>query len=748
MNSIALTHPNPTPRALTRNIPRLSRSAGFWAVAFSFFVLTAFATAPSALYGLYAQQEGLSPLTITIVYAVYATGVVVSLVLAGHVSDWYGRRAVLIPGLVLGAVAALLFIVWHSLAGLLVARVLTGVALGASVATATAYIADLDAGPDGTPSRRSGIVATIANIGGLAVGPLMAGALAQYAPHGLTLPYMLLLAALVVGAATVVVSPEGRQPVHPRPRYRPQRLRAPAHARGQFLAATTAAFLVFAVGGLFAGLAGTFLAGPLHHPSAVLTGFAIFLNFGAGVLVQTTTTRWPAQRLIAAGLVPHHRRADRPGRIGVDLAREPGAVPDRRYGHRPGRRSDDPRQPERGHLHNGCGGPRRRAVDVLHGGLRRGVAAGRRPRPRAPAAQPPRDAADLRAPSSAPGSWPPPRSSPERRPGRSPGAVDGRSRTVPRQSDRADQAHGGALNSMNFTSTRFATHARTWLLIAVLTALLVGIGALIGGAFVYLFAGLAAALNVVGYWFSDRLALKASRARPVAPGTMPELEAIVQDLAQRARVPAPQLHTIPSEQPNAFATGRNPQHAAIAVTDGLIHGLPTVQVKGVLAHEFAHIKNRDILVSSIAATVAGAVAAIAEVFQWSLFFGGSDDEDSGPLGWIGLLATIILAPIAATLLQLGVSRQREYLADATGAQLLGHPTPLADALESLEHAAKALPMAVNPATASLYIVNPLTRQGVATLFATHPPLAERVRRLRALDHDRTPDGDRALRLVA
>jgi heat shock protein HtpX len=258
---------------------------------------------------------------------------------------------------------------------------------------------------------------------------------------------------------------------------------------------------------------------------------------------------------------------------------------------------------------------------------------------------------------------------------------------------------------MTITSTRFATHARTWLLIAVLTALLVGTGALIGGAFLYLFAGLGAGLNVVGYWFSDRLALKASRARPVAPGTMPELEALVQDLAQRAQVPAPRLYTIPSEQPNAFATGRDPQHAAVAVTEGLLHQLPSVQVKGVLAHEFAHIKNRDVLVSSIAGTVAGAVAAIADIFQWSLFF-GSDDEDDGPLGWIGLLATIILAPIAAMLLQLGVSRQREYLADATGAQLLGHPAPLADALETLEHAAKALPLTVNPATASLYIVNP------------------------------------------
>ena len=300
---------------------------------------------------------------------------------------------------------------------------------------------------------------------------------------------------------------------------------------------------------------------------------------------------------------------------------------------------------------------------------------------------------------------------------------------------------------MNITSMRFATHSRTWLLIAGLTALLVGIGALIDGAFLYLFAGLAVALNVIGYWFSDRLALKASRARAVERGTMPELEAMVQHLAQRARVPEPRLYTISSEQPNAFATGRNPKHAAVAVTEGLLRDLPSAQVKGVLAHEFAHIKNRDILVSSIAATVAGAVAAIADIFQWSLFF-GSDDEDDGPLGWIGLLAAIIVAPIAASLLQLAVSRQSEYLADATGAQLLGHPAPLADALETLEHAAKARPMNVNPATGSLYIVNPLTRQGFAALFATHPPLAERVRRLRALDPDQARADDQALRLVA
>ena len=285
---------------------------------------------------------------------------------------------------------------------------------------------------------------------------------------------------------------------------------------------------------------------------------------------------------------------------------------------------------------------------------------------------------------------------------------------------------------MNITATRFATKARTWLLIAGLTGLLIAIGLLLGGGFLYIFVGLAVLMNVAGYWFSDRLALKASRAQPVEPGTMPELEGMVQDLAQRAQVPVPRLFLIPSEQPNAFATGRNPQHAAVAVTQGLLQHLPPDQVKGVLAHEFAHIKNRDILVSSIAAMVAGAIAAIANVLQFSLLFGG-DDEDSGPLGLIGTLATIILAPLAATLIQLAVSRQREYLADATGAQLLGRGEPLANALETLERGAQAIPMNVNPATASLYMVNPLPRGGVANLFMTHPPLAERIRRLRELD---------------
>jgi heat shock protein HtpX len=294
---------------------------------------------------------------------------------------------------------------------------------------------------------------------------------------------------------------------------------------------------------------------------------------------------------------------------------------------------------------------------------------------------------------------------------------------------------------MNIGAQRFVTKTRTWLLIAGLTALLVGVGVLIGGMFLYVFVFLAVAMNVVGYWFSDRLALKASRAQPVEPGTRPVLEATVRDLARRAQVPVPRLYTIPSEQPNAFATGRNPEHAAVAVTDGLLEQLPPEQVESVLAHEFGHIKNHDILVSSIAAMVAGAIAAIANLLQFSLLFGG-DEEDTGPLGWIGLIGTIIIAPLAASLLQLGVSRQREYLADATGAELLGRARPLADALETLERRAQTVPLDVNPATASLYIVNPLRRQGVATLFSTHPPIAERVRRLRALD------GDQTLQLVA
>ena len=197
-------------------------------------------------------------------------------------------------------------------------------------------------------------------------------------------------------------------------------------------------------------------------------------------------------------------------------------------------------------------------------------------------------------------------------------------------------------------------------------------------------------------------------------------------------MPGPRLYLIPSEQPNAFATGRNPRHTAVAVTQGLLAHLPMEQVKGVLAHEFAHIKNRDILVGSIAAMVAGAISAIANILQFSLLVGGGDDEDSA-LGLVGTIATIVFAPLAA--MRLAVSRQREHLADATGARLLGRAAPLADALGNLERGAQAIPMGVNPATASLYAVNPLPRAGIASLFMTHPPTVERIRRLRELEGD-------------
>jgi MFS family permease len=293
-----------TSHVAARAQPRLSRRAGFWAVACSFLALAAFSTAPSSLYGLYEHREHLSSLSITIVYAVYAVGTVVSLLLAGHVSDWYGRRAVLIPALAIAVAAAVVFLAWKSLAGLLFARVLTGVALGAGVATATAFIADLDGGPAGVATRRSGIVATVANVGGLAIGPLIAGLLARYEPHPLTLPFILFLAALVGATFLVVLAPEGHPAIRPRPAYHPQRLRTPAKARAQFIAGTTAALLSFAVFGLFGGLAGRFLAGQLHHPSPALTGLTIFLAFGSGVIVQTTTTTWPVHRLLARGIPP------------------------------------------------------------------------------------------------------------------------------------------------------------------------------------------------------------------------------------------------------------------------------------------------------------------------------------------------------------------------------------------------------------------------------------------------------------
>jgi heat shock protein HtpX len=278
------------------------------------------------------------------------------------------------------------------------------------------------------------------------------------------------------------------------------------------------------------------------------------------------------------------------------------------------------------------------------------------------------------------------------------------------------------------------TQARTWIIISGLTALFVSLGYMFGGSGgLILFAGFAVIFNLVMFWFSDRLALRASKARPVSQSEAPELYRDIEELAAKAGLPMPRVFLIPSEQPNAFATGRSPKKAAVAVTEGLLRYLPREQVRGVLAHELAHIANRDILVTTIAAMIGAAISAIANILQFSMFFGGGDDEDNNPLGIVGILVAIIVAPLAAMILQLAVSRQREYLADATAAQYLGEGRSLAEALGTLQRGVEAVPMNVNPATEALYIANPLSKRGFSALFSTHPPMEERIRRLREMD---------------
>ena len=283
------------------------------------------------------------------------------------------------------------------------------------------------------------------------------------------------------------------------------------------------------------------------------------------------------------------------------------------------------------------------------------------------------------------------------------------------------------------------TRMRTWVLLAGLSALFIAVGGLVGGTGgIVAFLLIAVVFNLAMYWFSDRIALKVSRARPLEPGEAPDLVADVEDLATRARIPIPRLYLMPSEQPNAFATGRNPKHSAVAVTEGLLALMPREQVRGVIAHELAHIRNRDVLVATIAAMIGAAISAIANFLQFQWLFGGGDDDES-PLGLVGTIAAIIVAPIAAMLIQLAVSRQREYLADQTAAELLGEGRPLADALGTLSRGVEALPMAVNPATASLYIANPLGGRGgrgMGALFSTHPPIPVRIEKLRAFDAKR------------
>jgi heat shock protein HtpX len=274
---------------------------------------------------------------------------------------------------------------------------------------------------------------------------------------------------------------------------------------------------------------------------------------------------------------------------------------------------------------------------------------------------------------------------------------------------------------------------RTTVLLAALTALFLVIGGALGGnqglfiAFVF-----ALLMNFASYWFSDKIVLKMYGAREVSPHEAPELHQLVQRLAQRAGIPMPRVYIIPSDAPNAFATGRDPQHGAVAVTEGTLRLLDTDELAGVLAHELGHIRNRDTLIMTVAATLAGAITMLAHMAQWGAIFGFGrrDDEDSGGSGVFGLLFMAILAPIAATLIQLAISRSREYFADSTGAAVAGSPSGLARALEKLHYASQRLPMEANPATAHLFIVNPLTGGSLANLFSTHPPIEERIRRLR------------------
>lgn len=276
---------------------------------------------------------------------------------------------------------------------------------------------------------------------------------------------------------------------------------------------------------------------------------------------------------------------------------------------------------------------------------------------------------------------------------------------------------------------------KTALLLGALTALIVLIGNLLGGRQgMYLAFGLAMIMNFGSYWFSDKIVLAMYRAQEIGSSDDPELFNLVRELAQRAELPMPRVFVIPDESPNAFATGRNPEHAVVAVTVGLRRLMNRDELAGVLAHELAHVKNRDILIGSIAATMAGAIMIIANMARWAAIFGvgGRGDDEEGGGGALGLLATAIVAPIAAMLIQMAISRSREYLADATGAKFVGRPEPLASALAKLGYASGRLPMHANPASAHMFIVNPLSGRDLMSLFSTHPPLEERIARLRTM----------------
>ena len=276
---------------------------------------------------------------------------------------------------------------------------------------------------------------------------------------------------------------------------------------------------------------------------------------------------------------------------------------------------------------------------------------------------------------------------------------------------------------------------RTGMLLATITALFVAVGGAIGGRIGMVWAfGFAILLNAGSYWFSDKIVLMTQGAQELTPGQAPDLFDSVERLTARAGLPMPKVYAIPGAQPNAFATGRDPQHAAVAVTQSIMNLLSASELEGVIAHELAHVKNRDILISAIAATLAGAISMIAQMGRFAMIFGGyggRDDRDGGG-NPITLLLSILVAPIAALMIQMAISRSREFEADATGAKISGKPLALASALQKIEGYAQARPLDINPSMAHLYIVNPLRAEGLINLFRSHPPTEQRIARLQAI----------------
>lgn len=280
---------------------------------------------------------------------------------------------------------------------------------------------------------------------------------------------------------------------------------------------------------------------------------------------------------------------------------------------------------------------------------------------------------------------------------------------------------------------------KTFFLLAALTILLVVVGQLVGGRTGMMIAfSFAVILNFGSYWYSDKIVLKIQKARRVERGDAPDLFRITEELTAAAGLPMPALYVIDSEQPNAFATGRNPERAAVAVTTGILRLLSSDELRGVIAHELTHVKNRDILVATIAATVAGAITMLANIAQWALIFGtgGRGDRDGG--NPIALLVTIIVAPIAALLIQMAISRSREFMADEGGAAMAGNPLSLANALRKLHQGVEKFPVRANPSTAHLFIVSPLSGGGISKLFSTHPPVEERIARLEQMVYGTLP----------